>query len=363
MSDGADYLDAVKAQLESGRNAWRRADNVFRAFGYVRRRQTAVDLIHKELAARGMFPEPSLSTSIPHSTFVRFSLGKPPTKAVAAAVETTEPVAVPLPPKSEQVDEAPIADESNPADRALIVGNLEAAENNPVMVPPQASLGEALTMMDLRDYSQLAVGSHYNSVKGLVSYKSIARAQLLGNPKTAGDALDPSVPRVEPNAPLLDVIGMFGKHDAVLVQGADKVVRGIVTPADIAEEFSALAGPFLLIGQIEEQLRWLVKRWLERDKVDLAAALKLEAHDGKGPAAPKQITDLTMGELHWILSAEDNWLAIGIKYERVTFCKEFDAVREIRNAVMHFKDGPGPAEHKRVQDFAAVVQRAYLARK
>lgn len=363
---GTEYLDAIRSQLESGKSAWRRADNIFRAFGYVRRRQSAVDQFNKEMEARGMRAEPALTTTIPLSAYVRFLLEPaPPPPEVLQVMDEFEPVNVEPehidPPESEKVEEPPPADEANPADRALIVGNLAAAEHPPEMVNPQASIAEALTTMDLRDYSQLAVGNNHGSVKGIVSYKSIARAMLHGHPKEVKDALDVSVPRVEPGGPLLEVVELFKKHDAVLVQGPDKVVRGIVTPADIADEFSALAGPFLLIGQIEEELRWLVKKWLERDHVDLAAALKLETDNDPGKATPKEVTDLTMGELLWILSAEDSWKAVGIKYDRVTFCREFDAVREIRNAVMHFKDIPGPEDYKRIQDFAAVVQRAYLA--
>ncbi len=363
---GTEYLDAIRSQLESGKSAWRRADNIFRAFGYVRRRQSAVDQFNKEMEARGMRAEPALTTTIPLSAYVRFLLEPaPPPPEVLQVMDEFEPVNVEPehidPPESEKVEEPPPADEANPADRALIVGNLAAAEHPPEMVNPQASIAEALTTMDLRDYSQLAVGNNHGSVKGIVSYKSIARAMLHGHPKEVKDALDVSVPRVEPGGPLLEVVELFKKHDVVLVQGPDKVVRGIVTPADIADEFSALAGPFLLIGQIEEELRWLVKKWLERDHVDLAAALKLETDNDLGKATPKEVTDLTMGELLWILSAEDSWKAVGIKYDRVTFCREFDAVREIRNAVMHFKDIPGPEDYKRIQDFAAVVQRAYLA--
>lgn len=64
-------------------------------------------------------------------------------------------------------------------------------------------------------------------------------------------------------------------------------------PVRDVERWNRIAG---LLNATHVQLRWLVKRWLERDKVDLAAALKLEP-DGSGETTPKEITDLTMGEL------------------------------------------------------------------
>ncbi|MCC7365098.1 MAG: CBS domain-containing protein [Dehalococcoidia bacterium] len=357
-----EYLDTIKAQLTAGRNAWRRADNLFRAFGYVRRRQTAIDLINKELAKRQLKATPALSTTIPLTSFVSFSL-VPLSERVLASGDDKAPE----PPKGDpnvpmdvdDVEEPPATEAGSAADKALIVGNLEASENQPEMITAQASITEAITRMELHDYSQLVVGNGPGSVKGLVSYKSIARAQLLGKAICVGDALDTTVPRVDQHAPLLEVIAHFQKHDAVLVFGVTKALRGIVTPADIAIEFSDMAGPFLLIGQIEEQLRWLVKRWLEREGIDLAAALKLETT--KNGSAPQKIEDLTMGELHWILSVPANWKGIGIPYDRTTFCQEFDRIREIRNAVMHFRELPGANDQKRIEDFANVVQRAYVA--
>jgi hypothetical protein len=67
-----------------------------------------------------------------------------------------------------------------------------------------------------------------------------------------------------------------------------------------------------------------------------------------------------MGDLHRVLDNDANWVKVGIKFDRGEFCKELNAVREIRNAVMHFGDLPeGGLE--RLKRFANVVQIAYLA--
>src|SRR4051812_12700773 len=49
MMDYEEYLDGIKANLLAGRMQWRRGDKVLTVFGYVRRRQTFVDLINSEL--------------------------------------------------------------------------------------------------------------------------------------------------------------------------------------------------------------------------------------------------------------------------------------------------------------------------
>ena len=62
---------------------------------------------------------------------------------------------------------------------------------------PGASIAEALTQMQLNDYSQLVVATNERNVKGVVSYHSIATAQLLGPPVLASEwsAADRSLSR------------------------------------------------------------------------------------------------------------------------------------------------------------------------
>ena len=61
---------------------------------------------------------------------------------------------------------------------------------------PGASIAEALTQMQLNDYSQLVVATNERNVKGVVSYHSIATAQLLGRPPLVSECIDEGVPRV-----------------------------------------------------------------------------------------------------------------------------------------------------------------------
>lgn len=318
-----------------------------------------------------MYTVPKLTTEMPTDRGITFYLkGSEPEAEPqpTGEVENDAPVEVielavedegdPHPGNSVKVtipQEAPVADPGSPADRGLIVGNLACADRVPEQMSPSATIVEALTRMALRDYSQLVVTTGVRDIKGIVSYKSAARAYLHGNPKVVGDCLDKSAPIVELSEPLLLVVERFQEHDAVLVIRPDKTLAGIVTPADIAAEFGAMAAPFLLIGQIEEQLRWLI----QKNPPDLAAA-HVVVGTGSGAGSPPSVTDMTMGELHRVLDNDENWKKVGIKFDRTAFCKELNAVRDIRNAVMHFRDMPEGGA-KRLKQFANVVQDAYLA--
>lgn len=367
---GEDYLDAILVELKRGRRQWKRGDKLLEAFGYTRRRQTAIDLINSELEKRGMRTDPKLTTAMPLDRGITFYLkGKKPKREVTQPDQSDGDVPVEeieLASAKDDSDsgegvkvkipqERPAVDVGGAFDRSLIVGILACAERVPEQISPSATVEKALTLMALHDYSQLVVTTSPRDIKGVVSYKSVAEAYLHGQPKKVGDCLDQSVPKVDLNEPLLRVVERFNEHSAVLVVRPDKTLAGIVTPADIAEEFGAMAAPFLLIGQIEAQLGWLV----QTNILDLAGALTVVKMAPDSLAA-SSVSDLTMGELHRVLDHDGNWSRVGIKFDRGEFCKELNAVRELRNAVMHFRDLPdGGLE--RLKLFANVVQKAYLA--
>ena len=368
MPDHDAYLEAIKKELQAGHRQWRRGDKLLEAFGYTRRRQTAIDLIENRLKAKGMFTVPELTTSMPLDRGITFYLEgskveevsqQEPSEVGSGMVETivlasdddskgTKQITVTIP------EEPPSADEGTTGERSLIIGNLACAERAPLQISPSETVEKALTEMALREYSQLVVITGQRTIRGIISYRSVAQAFLHGNPKTVNDCLDKSVPMVERNEPLLKVIERFNEFDVVLVVGPDKGPAGIVTPADIAAEFGAMAAPFFLVGQIEEQLRWLVK-----DRLDLSSAMAAVTTSMER-VEPRSVSDLTMGDLHLLLSNDENWKKVGIKFDRVAFCRELDAVRDIRNAVMHFRDLPDGAT-ERVKQFAGIVQTAYLA--
>ncbi len=49
---GDDYLDWILAELNGGHRQWKRGDKILAAFGFTRRRQTAIDRINAGLQSR-----------------------------------------------------------------------------------------------------------------------------------------------------------------------------------------------------------------------------------------------------------------------------------------------------------------------
>ena len=55
---GQEYLEDIRGNLESGRHQHRMGENLLRAFGYVRRRATAIEEINATLEELGLLADP-----------------------------------------------------------------------------------------------------------------------------------------------------------------------------------------------------------------------------------------------------------------------------------------------------------------
>ena len=84
---GQEYLEDIRAKLESGRHQHRMGENLLRAFGYVRRRATAIEEINATLEKLGLAADPPVNSEMPlRSPRIRFSLSlNPPKEGVALA--------------------------------------------------------------------------------------------------------------------------------------------------------------------------------------------------------------------------------------------------------------------------------------
>src|SRR5690606_31492057 len=141
-------------------------------------------------------------------------------------------------------------------DVSLSVGSLESANRGVESVLMDDTLVHAQSVMMRHDYSQLAVLSGPRTVRGAITWESIAQEHLR-NPSAdrVSDCLV-EADLVRSTAHLLDVVPIVAEKGFVLVQAVDGSLSGIVTMADLSLQFANLANPFVLIGEIE---RWLRK--------------------------------------------------------------------------------------------------------
>ena len=234
-------------------------------------------------------------------------------------------------------------------DPTVRIGALEAANRLPTYVNPNKPLAAATTLMQLKDYSQLPVldDKNYRNIKGVISWTSIgSRLALSKKCKLVRDFMNPAK-EIPSAAPLLDAIQDISEHGYVLVRDAEQKITGIVTASDIAHQFMQLASPFLLVGEIEGHLRGLVQGKFTLEQLRGSTPNHAGGHRISGPA------DLTLGNYHRLLQNPDHWSLLNLEIDREQFNKRLEAVKDIRNDVMHFDpEGLAPEDSKTLHEFA-----------
>ena len=240
-------------------------------------------------------------------------------------------------------------------DRIHRVEMLAAANNKPVSVPPDACLSIAITRMMAYDYSQLPVMQGERDVKGIVSWKSIgSRLSLVAEHDYVRDNMVPAKV-ITKDTTLFEAIGVVTQHDYVLVRDphGENVISGIVTASDLSNQFGQLAGPFLLVGEIEGHLRSLIHRKFCVEDMRTVAA----SSGGEGVKKIDGASDLTLGDYCRLLENAEYWKRLKLRIDRKEFVKYLDCARVSRNNVMHFN-----ADGQPDKDFETLSRVARLLR-
>jgi len=215
----------------------------------------------------------------------------------------------------------------------LRVRHLQCANREVASVPPDSSLSVAQALMLKDDYSQLAVTSGPRTLRGAVSWKSIAQARLRDPQCSLRDTIVPAVP-VTLEDELLPLIPMIVEKEFLFVVKQDNTLSGIITMADLSLEYNRLARPFFLIGEIERRLRRVIG---EIFPLELIRSIR-NPSDGDRPI--NSADDLTFGEYRRLLERPENWDKLNWNVDRRVFIEALEAIRLVRNDVMHFSPDP-----------------------
>jgi predicted transcriptional regulator len=201
------------------------------------------------------------------------------------------------------------------------------------------------------DFSQLPVMSGEREVKGVISWSSIARRLALGRDgKRVQDLVDQHQ-EIRADSSIFAAIPVVAQHGYVLVRGSDNRIIGIVTASDLNFQFQQLAEPFLLLGEIENQIRRIIDNRFNAGELSAA----------KDPTdivrTVESVADLTFGEYVRLLENPDRWVQLGLPIDRGEFIEKLDTIRRVRNDVMHFDpDGIPSTDLESLRGFAAFLQ-------
>lgn len=297
-------------------------------FGVKRRGHLVVRQIRSSLKRANLVTEPDFEVANIEGRIKLRSLKiTSEIKKENATILSTKPAAQPIITQlqTEMVDPTPR------------LGTLDPANRKPISIKRDASLREAVTLMAKHGFSQLPVMQNNKDVDGLISWKSIGEASILRNRECTSvrESMETDVEILKESTPLWKAIRSIADNDVVLVKNSAGEIIGLVTTHDIAVKYHSLAEPFLLLGEIENNLRQLIAC------ANYPQAVLEAAKDPKDTQRKiLGVADLTFGEYIRLLQDRENWRLTGYGLARKTFLEDLEAIRKIRNEVMHFHPDP-----------------------
>ena len=308
-ADGRAWLKNVRDLTEEEEPTTIRVSDLLRMWGQERRTASAVAHIEGDLADRGLRAEQDFR-SLPIDAEISIGRVGPRTEADGEPVRTRPP-----PPTG------------------LTLGGVLPRGQVLCTVHQDDRLDTAITKMQLNGFSQLPVMSG-RTLKGAVTWRSIALARHTRPDARLRDALVQPLSRRE-DTHLLDVIRDISNEGFMVVEDVSGRPIGVVTPADVAAAYDAFATPFSLIGDLDRLLRSVIDESM--DWQDVLAVL-----DPSGERKLRSIDQFSFGDYLRAFENEGLWQQLGWSVDRSVFREQLEAIRTIRNDVMHFNPDPPP---------------------
>lgn len=318
-------LKSARAEAEADRPVELTVRELLEYWGEDTRSSRATDRVETELANHGLVSVPD---------FRKVTLDAQVKLLPVRSLEELEPA--PQGAMTSLADRDPLMERGVELDVGRTVGNLESALGGLVSVSPNASYDEAITKMLLNDFSQLAVTTGVRSLVGAVTWKSIAQARHAN----IGAPFQQAVVRareVRFDQELIDVLGDLVTEDFLFVRNQRNEISGIITTADVVQEYGELATPFLLIGELDRLLRQSISQTFRISEVQAACS-----PDGR--RSVDSFDQMSFGDYQRVLQNPANWQRLGWPLDRRVFDERLQELREIRNDIMHFNPDPVPAD-------------------
>lgn len=230
---------------------------------------------------------------------------------------------------------------------AWLVRDVPSANAGIEQVHPSATLEQAQQIMMENGFSQLAVMTGPAELKGAVSWEGIAKARVANASVSLGGAINRFPKVVYADQELLDQLDVIYAAGFVFVRDQDDNICGIITNADLTNQFADLTKPFYQLGEIERRIRQCIKTVFSIEEVRRAI----------GRPRLESIEDMMFGQYQILLKDPDRWQRMNWMLDRDRFIDHLDDVRIMRNHVMHFGARPlDDAQKNRLTKFLDMMR-------
>ncbi|MFM0305196.1 CBS domain-containing protein [Paraburkholderia sediminicola] len=227
------------------------------------------------------------------------------------------------------------------------VNRVVPADQRLLTIPPEMAVRDAISLLQEHRFSQLPVVAG-ESVLGVFSFRSFAhKAAQLSASDIAKQKFAPGDLPVEDfvetfefasvHDEMLNVFGAMENDNGILIGSHDKLI-GILTPMDFLRYLYELAGPFVMLSEIELTLRELIRLAVSQEELEACAILSLENLYGP-EKVPRTLETMTFDNYRMIISHSESWPRFQglLGSNRTVVSGKLRELCELRNDVFHFK--------------------------
>lgn len=210
------------------------------------------------------------------------------------------------------------------------ISTLQAVNKIPISVKKEDTIQKAYHLMWENNFSQLPVMNNEYNVLGVITWQTIAKGFITKKGSDlVKDFMSNEFSILTINTPMFEAIKEVIKTEVIFIRDNENRIKGPITTSDLNEEFLEQIEPFILLEQIENNIRLILHNKITLE--DLQESLNIR--DGR---KIESISDLTFGEYKIIIENEKFWNALDLPFDRKTFVDCLEKIRLIRNSIMHF---------------------------
>lgn len=227
-------------------------------------------------------------------------------------------------------------------------------DQQPLMLDGGTPAGSAIERMVDNGFSQIPVTDKAGRIIGVFSWKSFGKrvadlhaTNIKPTELPIREAMQPAR-FIDPEV-YIDTETDWSDIDHVLVGTSDKLI-GILCIADVHGRLNDFAEAFVLLYEIEHEIRDLV-----RDVVDSSGLALLISGMQLPPNSkpPKELEEFTFNQYKSLICTKGNWPTFEPVFDtmRELVNADFGEVNDLRNIVFHFRRGITPKDTDRLRRF------------
>jgi predicted transcriptional regulator len=228
-----------------------------------------------------------------------------------------------------------------------------------LVIPPDTSVREAVTLMHSHGYSQVPVVAG-GEVLGVFSYRSFSESaaalslqdwtqqRCAPGDLSVDEFLEPfEFARVTDE--MQNVFDAMDRDNGVLI-GSPEQLQGILTPTDFLRYLYKVASPFVMVSEIELALRALIQLAVSEEELALCISRSLSQLYGESEL-PSALGQMTFDNYQILIAHSENWP----KFEAIlggTRTRTSAKLKEIgglRNDLFHFKRELALQDHETLE--------------